>query len=69
MAAFFRQMLDGKFRVSLRSKGAIDVVLFVVLFGGGGHSCASGHAIDGPLDHAAGSVLGRLRQELRALQT
>ncbi len=66
VAAFFRELADGKFRVSLRSKGAINVARIAESFGGGGHSCASGHAVDGPLDKATERVLGRLREELRA---
>jgi bifunctional oligoribonuclease and PAP phosphatase NrnA len=67
VAAFFRESPDGKFRVSLRSKGAINVARIAETFGGGGHSCASGHAIDGPLEAATEKVLGLLRDELRRL--
>ena len=65
-AAFFRELPDGRFRVSLRSKGAVNVAQVAESFGGGGHSCASGHAVDGPLSYATGQVLGMLRQQLGA---
>ncbi len=62
--AFFRQIDGGRYRVSLRSKGRIDVARIAKTFGGGGHACASGHDIDGPLDAAAAQVLTALRQAL-----
>ena len=49
VAVFFRELPDGRFRVSLRSKGQIDVAAVAEQFGGGGHACASGCSIDGPL--------------------
>ena len=64
VAAFFRESPDGRFRVSLRSKGGINVARIAETFGGGGHTCASGHAIDGPLAFATGRVLDLLRKEL-----
>src|SRR6202050_5419356 len=39
-AAFFRELLDGRFRISLRSKGKLDVAQVATSFGGGGHECA-----------------------------
>lgn len=60
-AAFFREVGDGKFRVSLRSKGKLNVAQIAETFGGGGHSCASGHAVDGPLENAMQAVLSKLR--------
>jgi bifunctional oligoribonuclease and PAP phosphatase NrnA len=62
IAAFFRELPDGRFRVSLRSKGAINVGDVAEEFGGGGHECAAGLGVDGPLDHARDVVLGRLVQ-------
>jgi len=61
VAAFFRELPDGRFRVSLRSKGQVDVAQIAAEFGGGGHSCASGCAVDGPLHAAVESILGRIR--------
>jgi bifunctional oligoribonuclease and PAP phosphatase NrnA len=67
-AAFFREMEDGRFRVSLRSKGGVNVARIAEKFGGGGHTCASGHAIDGPLSAATRQVLDLLRAELHNLK-
>jgi phosphoesterase RecJ-like protein len=61
VAAFFRELADGRFRVSLRSKGRVDVTVVAGMFGGGGHRCASGCSADGPLAHAIADVIGRLR--------
>jgi bifunctional oligoribonuclease and PAP phosphatase NrnA len=61
-AAFFRELPDGRYRVSLRSKGELNVALIAEGFGGGGHRCASGCAVDGPLSAATAQVLGRLRR-------
>jgi phosphoesterase RecJ-like protein len=60
VAAFFREMSDGYYRVSLRSKGEVNVAEVAEVFGGGGHSAASGFAISGPLPIAVGRVLSQL---------
>jgi bifunctional oligoribonuclease and PAP phosphatase NrnA len=64
VAAFFRELPDGRFRVSLRSKGTLDVSRVAEEFGGGGHECASGLAVDGPLHAAVETVLGKIRPKL-----
>ncbi|PYV94683.1 MAG: bifunctional oligoribonuclease/PAP phosphatase NrnA [Acidobacteria bacterium] len=56
VAAFFRELPDGRFRVSLRSKGGYDVAAIAQRFGGGGHRCASGCSLDGPLSAAAAAI-------------
>ncbi len=61
VALFFRELADCRFRVSLRSKGAVNVAKVAERFGGGGHECASGCAIDGPLSVATERVLAQLR--------
>src|SRR5947199_3068883 len=60
-AFFFRELPDGRFRVSLRSKGKLGVAHVAEEFGGGGHACASGCSVDGPLHAAVESVLGKIR--------
>jgi bifunctional oligoribonuclease and PAP phosphatase NrnA len=61
VALFFREQSDGRFRVSLRSKGAVNVAAVAKVFGGGGHECASGCGMDGPLSAATDRVLAQLR--------
>ena len=58
---FFREQPDGNFRVSLRSKGAVNVAAVAEQFGGGGHECASGCAMPGPLAIATGRLLAQFR--------
>ena len=66
VAAFFRELPDGRFRVSLRSKGGLDVSVIAESFSGGGHACASGCSVEGPLHAAVEKVLGRIRGQLPA---
>ena len=61
VALFFREQPDGRFRVSLRSKGAVNVAAVAEAFGGGGHECASGCAVEGPLSAATERLLAQLR--------
>jgi phosphoesterase RecJ-like protein len=61
VAAFFRELPDGRYRVSLRSKGQLNVAAAAESFGGGGHACASGCSLDGPLSVAVARVLAQLR--------
>lgn len=61
VAVFFRELPDGRYRVSLRSKGGTNVAQVAQQFGGGGHECASGYSLDGPLAPAVEKTLARLR--------
>ncbi|HZS99150.1 MAG TPA: bifunctional oligoribonuclease/PAP phosphatase NrnA [Terriglobales bacterium] len=61
VAVFFREMADGRYRVSLRSKGALNVAQIAEGFGGGGHECASGCSMDGPLSIAVARILEKIR--------
>ena len=61
VAAFFRELPDGRYRVSLRSKGALNVATVAEQFGGGGHECASGLSLNGPLSVAVARVVAQMR--------
>ncbi len=61
VALFFREQPDGRYRVSLRSKGAVNVAAVAEALGGGGHECASGCAVEGPLSVATERLLAQLR--------
>jgi len=63
VAIFFRELPDRRYRVSLRSKGAVNVSIVAEHFGGGGHKCASGCSLEGPLAIAVTRVVERLRLE------
>ena len=54
--------LEGGWKVSTRSKGAVDVGVVCTALGGGGHRYAAGFSDDGP----AADVLGRVRAALAA---
>ncbi len=63
VAIFFRELPDKRYRVSLRSKGQVNVANVAEHFGGGGHKCASGCSLDGPLAIAVNRIVERLRAE------
>ena len=48
--AFFKEVGDHDWRVSLRSKGSVDIGIIARANGGGGHTNAAGCAAKGPLD-------------------
>lgn len=61
VAVFFRELPDHRYRVSLRSKGGVNVAEIAERFGGGGHACASGFSLAGPLARASEQVLAYFR--------
>ncbi len=64
-AVFLRELpSNNEFRLSIRSKGRVNVALVAESFGGGGHRTASGCTMQGPLDLARGRVLKQLRDQL-----
>jgi len=64
VAVAFREEGDGEFRVSLRSKGRVDVARIADGFGGGGHRNASGCSVRGPLSDAKRRVFEALGKAL-----
>ena len=58
IALLFRDLADGDVKVSLRSKGDINVHVLAMKFGGGGHPNASGIVMAGDLDQVAEQVIG-----------
>jgi phosphoesterase RecJ-like protein len=64
--AFFKQGEPGQYRVSLRSKGDIDVGSVARQFGGGGHKNAAGCSVAASLDDARASILGLVRAAVDA---
>ena len=67
VAIFFRELPDARWRVSLRSKGEINVATVAEHFGGGGHKCASGCSLDGPMGVAVSRIIDRLQSEKAAV--
>jgi phosphoesterase RecJ-like protein len=64
VALLFRELEDGRIKVSLRSKGTVDVHRLAGEFGGGGHRNASGIVMAGPLDDAVRTVTSRVEDAL-----
>jgi phosphoesterase RecJ-like protein len=60
-AAFLRELPERCIRVSLRSKGQVNVAAIAERLGGGGHENAAGCTLDGPLAQAADRILAELR--------
>jgi len=69
VAVFFRELeadpaqkgpAIGQFRLSLRSKGKVDVAEVASRFGGGGHRDASGCTVEGPLEAAVSRLMAEL---------
>jgi bifunctional oligoribonuclease and PAP phosphatase NrnA len=61
VAVFFRELANERIRVSIRSKGAVNVSAFAEKFGGGGHERAAGFSVEGPVGAATEQVLKELR--------
>jgi phosphoesterase RecJ-like protein len=60
-AVFLREMPDHSVRLSMRSKGQINVAALAERLGGGGHETASGCSLPGPLFSALDRILAELR--------
>ena len=64
--ALVRAEADGQVRVSLRSKGAVDVRMVAAQFGGGGHANASGFTVNTDPGVVRAQVAERMAQALDA---
>ncbi|GAF26796.1 exopolyphosphatase-related proteins [Moorella thermoacetica Y72] len=60
----FRELPEGKVKVSLRSKKIVDVNRVAALFGGGGHRRAAGCTLDGDLDTVVARVVAAAGEAL-----
>jgi phosphoesterase RecJ-like protein len=69
VAVFFRELPDARWRVSLRSKGKVNVAAVAEHFGGGGHKCASGCSLDGPMGVAVSRIIEQLHVQEAAENT
>jgi phosphoesterase RecJ-like protein len=66
--ALLMEREDGAVKLSLRSRGRMNVNRVAVAFGGGGHVLAAGATAPGPFAEAAERVLAELRGELRRVE-
>jgi phosphoesterase RecJ-like protein len=62
--ALIKKQAAGDFRVSLRSKGAVDVRAVAQQWNGGGHRNAAGLNIPGTLDEAKAALLSALKSAI-----
>lgn len=67
VSALFRQTPQGAVKVSMRSRGKVDVSQVAIALGGGGHKNAAGVTIEGNLAGVRREIATRLRQGLEAL--
>lgn len=66
VAMFAREEVNGDVRVSLRSRGDVNVARVADRFGGGGHVAAAGCTLPGPLPAAVARVIEVAGTELAA---
>ena len=64
VAALFKEMDGGRTKISLRSKGDLDVNRLASRFGGGGHTNAAGAVVECGLKDTIGRVLPSCRELL-----
>jgi bifunctional oligoribonuclease and PAP phosphatase NrnA len=62
ISAFFRETGDNEWKVSLRSRGEVNVARIAELFKGGGHKNAAGYKVKATLESAKESLLSHLLQ-------
>jgi bifunctional oligoribonuclease and PAP phosphatase NrnA len=61
VACFLRELEKPRVRVSLRSKGRVNVAAIAERLGGGGHENAAGCTLDGPLVRAKEQIVAELK--------
>lgn len=67
LAVFFEELIDGKIRISMRSKTRkLDVCQIAMEFGGGGHALAAGIRMAGPLENAKEKVLSAIQRRIES---
>ena len=62
--AFFKEIAPADYRISLRSKGNVDVNVVAAKFGGGGHKNAAGCSIQGVYADVRRQVVAELEKAL-----
>jgi phosphoesterase RecJ-like protein len=64
VAVFLRELPEENVRLSLRSKGKVNVAAIAERLGGGGHETAAGCTLEGPLSRALDEILVELRKSV-----
>jgi len=61
---FYKQEKGDEYRVSLRSKGEIDIGVIAKEYGGGGHKNAAGCTITGPIEELQKALIEKLESAI-----
>jgi phosphoesterase RecJ-like protein len=69
VAVFLRELPEKQIRLSLRSKGRVNVAEIAERLGGGGHGNAAGCTLEGPLTRAIEQIIAELRKSVLLFQT
>lgn len=64
IAALFREVQEGFLKVSLRSKGDLDISKIAEYFGGGGHKNAAGYRIKASFEEAKAQLIEAIKLRL-----
>lgn len=65
--AFFKEVEENGWRISLRSKNKINVARVAEQYGGGGHKNAAGCSAEGDFDSVLARVVGSLREAVHGV--
>jgi phosphoesterase RecJ-like protein len=60
--AFFRELPNSTYRISLRSKNRVNVARVAEHFGGGGHCNAAGFTVKADIDEVSREVIEKLKE-------
>lgn len=66
VAVLFRQTGESQYKLSLRSKGRIDLSRLAQSFGGGGHKNAAGGTLNGALENVKRTAINDIVKAVRA---
>ncbi len=66
VAILLRQTGSAQYKISMRSKGRVDLSGLAQSFGGGGHKNAAGGILDGTLDEVKKRVIGDVEKTIAA---
>jgi phosphoesterase RecJ-like protein len=66
VAILFRQTAEAQYKISLRSKGRVDLSGLAQSLGGGGHKNAAGSVLDGSLDEVKERVIDAVSKAIDA---
>jgi phosphoesterase RecJ-like protein len=64
LVAFFKEIAPNDYRISLRSKGDVDVNRIANVFGGGGHKNAAGCSLNGAYPDVRRKIVDELTRVL-----